>query len=366
MEWHYPNQNWELYYVADGKIRFDVEGETYIAEKDCLVHIPPYHTHELEVLEDAQMFDYGGETYTLELLEDYKSLQTHQPEKLKDPEFGFCIYDNIDDSAFGDSAAFAHRHPFYEIVFIEDADGAHIIDYTAYDDLKNVVFLISPGQVHYWKNVTRAKGIPIYFQEEFLFQSSISVSSVWEIQLFKEMVEMPAIYMDEDFAQTMRAVCRMMLKEYESKSPDYAQVLRACLNILLIYFHRRHREIAHQGIERTPGMAGELHLRLQNLIDQRVCENLSVSEYAEILGVSQSHLNEQIKKITGKTVGTLIREAQFSEAKRLLVNTELNVTEIAETMRFQDTAYFCRAFKRQVGMSPSQYRAKCRENKVSQ
>ncbi|NCE97823.1 helix-turn-helix transcriptional regulator [Emergencia sp. 1XD21-10] len=83
-------------------------------------------------------------------------------------------------------------------------------------------------------------------------------------------------------------------------------------------------------------------------------------------GVSQSHLNEQIKKITGKTVGTLIREAQFSEAKRLLVNTELNVTEIAENMRFQDTAYFCRAFKRQVGMSPSQYRAKCRENKVSQ
>ncbi|NCE97824.1 hypothetical protein D1151_01570 [Emergencia sp. 1XD21-10] len=185
----------------------------------------------------------------------------------KDPEFGFCIYDNIDDSAFGDSAAFAHRHPFYEIVFIEDADGAHIIDYTAYDDLKNVVFLISPGQVHYWKNVTRAKGILIYFQEEFLFQSSISVSSVWEFQLFKEMVEMPAIYMDEDFAQTMRAVCRMMLKEYESKSPDYAQVLRACLNILLIYFHRRHREIAHQGIERTPGMAGKLHLRLQNLID---------------------------------------------------------------------------------------------------
>ena len=73
--------------MADGKIRFDVEGETYIAEKDCLVHIPPYHTQELEVLEDAQMFDYGGETYTLELLEDYKSLQTHQPEKLKDPDF---------------------------------------------------------------------------------------------------------------------------------------------------------------------------------------------------------------------------------------------------------------------------------------
>ncbi|MGC2872304.1 cupin domain-containing protein [Ihubacter sp. rT4E-8] len=87
VEWHYPNQNWELYYVADGKIRFDVEGETYIAEKDCLVHIPPYHTHELEVLEDARVFDYGGETCTLELLEDYKSFQTHQPEKLKDPDF---------------------------------------------------------------------------------------------------------------------------------------------------------------------------------------------------------------------------------------------------------------------------------------
>ncbi len=281
----------------------------------------------------------------------------------KDPEFGFCIYDNIDDSVFGDSASIAHRHPFYEIVFIEEADGAHIIDYTTYDNLKNVVFLISPGQVHYWKNVTRAKGILIYFQEDFLFQSSISVSSIWEIQLFKEMIEMPAIYMDETFAQIMRAIGAMMLREYEKKEADYAQVLRACLNILLIFFHRRHQEMTQQEDELAPGVRGQLHLRLQNLIDQRVHENLAVSEYAEILGVSQSHLNEQIKKSTGKTVGSLIRQAQFTEVKRLLVNTELNITEIAESMHFQDTAYFCRAFKRQVGMSPNQYRAKCRNNR---
>ncbi len=84
--WDYPNQNWELYYITGGKIRFTVEGKEYLAEKDCLVHIPPYHVHTMEVLENAELFDYGGETRLLELLEDHASIMKNQPEKLKDQE----------------------------------------------------------------------------------------------------------------------------------------------------------------------------------------------------------------------------------------------------------------------------------------
>lgn len=209
--------------------------------------------------------------------------------------------------------------------------------------------------------MTRTKGILIYFNEEFLFRSSITVSSVWEIQLFKEIAQTPAIYMNEEFAESMRTIARIMLKEYEEKRKDYPEVLRACLNIMLIQFYRYH-EMAK---EKEEGLSlklsvNQLSLRFQNLISQKISENLSVKEYAEILGVSQSHLNEHLKKQTGKSAGILIREAQVQEIKRLFVNTELNVSEIAERMNFQDAAYFCRAFKRAVGVSPSQYRNECK------
>lgn len=87
VEFNYPHRNWELYYIAKGKVRFDVEGETHIAEKDCLVHIPPYHAHTMEVLEDSELFDCGGETYLMELLEDYKIIAATHPEKLECQDF---------------------------------------------------------------------------------------------------------------------------------------------------------------------------------------------------------------------------------------------------------------------------------------
>ncbi len=289
-------------------------------------------------------------------------------EDIFDPEedslFGFCILDNVAESAFGENAHIVHRHPFYEMVFIDDADGEHIVDYSAYGKLRDVVFLISPGQTHYWKNVTKANGVLIYFNEEFLFRSSIAISSVWEVQLFKEIAQTPAIYMNEEFAESMRTIVRIMLKEYREKRKDYPEVLRACLNIMLIQFHRFH-ELAEQ---KEAGLSlklsvNQLSLRFQNLISQKISENLSVGQYAEILGVSQSHLNEYLKKQTGKSAGMLIREAQINEIKRLLVNTELNIAEIAEKMNYQDAAYFCRAFKRETGLSPSRYRAESKIHK---
>ena len=69
----------------------------------------------------------------------------------------------------------------------------------------------------------------------------------------------------------------------------------------------------------------------------------------------------KLKKYTGKSASVLIHEAQVCEIKQLLTHTELNVTEIADLMNYQDVAYFCRAFKRQTGVSPSQYRINYRK-----
>lgn len=278
-----------------------------------------------------------------------------------DADFGFSVGDDVGESVFAESAKIPHRHPFYEIIFIDEADGEHIVDNKSYGELRNVVFLISPGQTHYWKNVTYAKGMLVYFNEDFLFKSCISVTSIWEISMFKEIAKMPAIYMDSELARLMRSVGSMMIREYGEKRSEYAEVLRACLNIMMIQFHRQ--TMGTDGMPTTTGTETSLYMEFQNMLQKRVRENLSVQQYAESLGVSSSHLNEQVKKVVGRSVSSLIHEAQQQEAKRLLLNTELNVTEIAERMNFQDTAYFCRSFKREAGVSPGQYRAEYRKKR---
>lgn len=266
----------------------------------------------------------------------------------------FCIRGDLSETVEGEMAQKVHRHPFYEMIYIEKCDGEHIVDYKKYTNLENVVFLIKPGQTHYWRNVTSASGKLIYFTENFLFHSSMGLSSIWEIQLFKNIADNPAVYISQENARYINVFFDIMLKEYEDKKTSYADVLRSSLNILLVHFQRQHNSLQEKKVFIQE--SSEIVERFENIIDQKVGENLSVKEYAYELGVSTSYLNMQTQKAKGISPGAMIKKAQLTEIKRLLLNTSLNISEISDKLNFQDIAYFCRFFKKETGLSPTDFR----------
>lgn len=269
----------------------------------------------------------------------------------------FCILNGLDETALGSQAQKAHRHPFYEMIYIKKCDGEHIVDYRTYNNLENMIFLVSPGQTHYWKNVTEAEGFLVYFTENFLFNSNISISSIWELQLFKDIAQQPAIRLNESETEKIESLLDFMLDEYKKEELSYPDVLRSCLNVLLIYFQRIHNRTTSEDrrVYLNPSM-NQLFNRFENILNQKICENLSVSEYATLLGVSTGHLNEQTRKCKGMSAGMMIKQERIVEIKRLLLHTEMNISEIAEKMNFQDTGYFSRSFKKETGMTPLEFR----------
>lgn len=78
--------------------------------------------------------------------------------------------------------------------------------------------------------------------------------------------------------------------------------------------------------------------------------------YARKLNLSVKHLTRTIKKILGKTPHILITDELLGEAKKQLENDNIPVACIAEALCFSDQATFCKFFKRQVGLSPMEYR----------
>jgi len=58
----------------------------------------------------------------------------------------------------------------------------------------------------------------------------------------------------------------------------------------------------------------------------------------------------------GISAGTLIRERVILEAKRLLINRDLMVAEIAEKLNFADQSYFIKFFKKYEGITPEKFR----------
>ena len=83
--------------------------------------------------------------------------------------------------------------------------------------------------------------------------------------------------------------------------------------------------------------------------------DISVSEIAGHLGISESHLSHVFKKETGGTLLAWMTKYRVREAIRLLKEGRMKIYEVAEAAGYRDIAYFSSTFKRITGHSPSEY-----------
>jgi AraC-like DNA-binding protein len=100
----------------------------------------------------------------------------------------------------------------------------------------------------------------------------------------------------------------------------------------------------------------ELNTQLQNLIVQYFKDQRSVSFYAEKLNVTAKYLSESVKEVSGKTAGELIDDMVILEAKVLLKNSNLTISQVADLLHFSNQFLFSKFFKGHTQLSPTEYR----------
>ena len=85
-------------------------------------------------------------------------------------------------------------------------------------------------------------------------------------------------------------------------------------------------------------------------------DSINIAEYAESKNMSTSWFIRNFKLYTGSTPLNYILNIRISNAQSLLENTKYNITEIAAITGYDNPLYFSRLFKKQTGLSPSEYR----------
>lgn len=83
---------------------------------------------------------------------------------------------------------------------------------------------------------------------------------------------------------------------------------------------------------------------------------LSINEIAETIGCERRKLSYLFEKQTGMTPIQYLTEYRLKQAKNLLRSTQLPIGEIAQLVGYSDIYYFCRVFKKNYAMTPTQYR----------
>jgi len=96
--------------------------------------------------------------------------------------------------------------------------------------------------------------------------------------------------------------------------------------------------------------------RFRQLIEDRYLRHWPVARYARHLNLSEASLNRLCRRLAGVTAFELVQERLALEARRRLLYVGGSVASIGRELGFVDPAYFCRFFRRRMGLSPTAFR----------
>ncbi|MCV6592047.1 MAG: AraC family transcriptional regulator [Silicimonas sp.] len=92
------------------------------------------------------------------------------------------------------------------------------------------------------------------------------------------------------------------------------------------------------------------------LVERDFRNTEGVQHYAALLGVTPTHLSRVCRKVSGRPALDILVDRRHFEAKRLLSDTKMQISQIAQSCGFASAAYFTRAFRARTGLSPSEFR----------
>jgi AraC family transcriptional regulator, transcriptional activator of pobA len=249
---------------------------------------------------------------------------------------------------------YPHRHDFFEVLYLAKGSGFHVIDSNKYEIVPPCVFFMSPGQAHKLELSNDIEGFIFIFTPEFYLIDRTNQNRLIEFPFFFTIKQTnPPLKLknlsDIRFIENLfeRAIQHVAKPQYST------EILRGILHLILVTC-----ETLYQVDDQLTNK-GKGHLmvkRFYQLIEEQYHQNLTVQQYANLLAVTANHLTQTLKQLTGRTSAEIIQSKQILEIKRLLVHTNMNVTEIATAMGFDDPSYFSKFFKRETGKTPLAYR----------
>lgn len=242
-----------------------------------------------------------------------------------------------------------HTHDFYLVVYIEKGSGQHIIDFKSYEIQPNQLFFLSPGQVHHWDLSADITGYTFFFEGPFF--SALYAHRLFDYPFFHTLQHRPELVFEGTYAPISHLFADAFAC-YRANTHPREGMLQAYLYLILEHAQRHYK---WEMISEFPGYFQKIR-QFEQLINLHFLEDREVRDFANRMHLTPNYLNSICKTYLNKTASQLIQERVLVEAQRLLVHTDLSVKEVSYHLRFKDTSYFSRFFRKMSGLSPLEFK----------
>jgi len=245
----------------------------------------------------------------------------------------------------------AHRHSFYQLLWFKEP-GTHYVDYEVIEHPANALFFLNQGQVHYFCKQASNEGRLFHFNDLFLQRHNGHQNDWIQYNLFNE-IGTPYVVLPEKELNEVSMLCELLEAELNGRSENYRLQVYHLFQTLLLKVNRLKRD---QGVsdEKVDQNFVQV-MAFKKLVKQHLQATLTISEYAQQLGISTKKLTLLSKRYLHKPPSTFIHESKVLEAKRLLSNLSLSIKEVGFSLGFEQATYFTKYFKKHTGLTPKEF-----------
>lgn len=144
---------------------------------------------------------------------------------------------------------------------------------------------------------------------------------------------------------------KQIVEEFQNKPTSYSRAINSYARLAIIELKREMENASRKSSDLTiENLCKEMNMNFH--------KSISNVEYAKMCNMSVPHFLSKFKSITGTTPQNYILNLRITNAKNLLCSTDYKIMEISQLVGFADSMYFCKRFKKMVGIAPTEYRQK--------
>ena len=237
----------------------------------------------------------------------------------------------------------------YQLLYIAHGKGHFFFNETETVVTKGNMILFRPGepQVYYYYAVDKTEVYWVHF----------TGSEVEKYLKHYELPENKNVFFTGS-SPDYQWLYNQLIQELQLKRENHEELLRLLLRHILLMINRFMKEKHQSGSD----IMNEIE-RAAHYFNENYNKNISVEQYAEEHIMSKNWFINCFKRIMKVTPMNYIIQLRISAAKNLLESSNKNITEIAESVGYDNPLYFSRLFSKYTGISPKEYRNKIMKNK---
>ena len=206
---------------------------------------------------------------------------------------------------------------------------------------------VAQGKVHNFIPDIDTQGWVIRYKNELVPESRFHFYSN-----FLDQINYP---LSENYCSTtLNSLCEVMLAEYKEENVNY-QVIRHLLSALLTKLEADSKKeyLDNQAANRSQLINFNSFLKILEFNYKR---SEGADFYAEKLNMSTRNLNLISQSVFGKSITDIIETRKLIEARKLLLNSGMSVSEIGFELGYNEKSYFTRVFRKKTGVTPTEFR----------